>query len=390
MRVAPQIRLDHAVMALGTALLPVYTFGSGGIQPAHMVFAIFSALILLTNGIPVRAWSLSLFAIAAISLVVESIYIMLGAPPLMLVQSVFFFYNFVLACAVFVYVQNNGPGALAYGLMVATIVALVSVLLSGVSLVEFSDAGRATGTFRNPNQLGFFALCQLSLTYLFYRTGNLPYWAAIVLFGAAFFLVLASLSKAAIAAGIVVIAFVLKPEGSKAGLVAWAVGILVAIIGMVVLASQGVFDSFLAVERFRNIQAEGDSSLVSRGYLAFADGNGVQFIFGLGTDQVLKIVGHEVHSTLASVLNNYGVLGFAAFGCAIGVWIIQAWRGFGTVGMICLTMPAMLYGITHNGTRFTIFWLLFATTLAMAQRRMLTAPRPGAGGAPVMSLGAAE
>ena len=79
------------------------------------------------------------------------------------------------------------------------------------------------------------------------------------------------------------------------------------------------------------------------------------------------IVGHEVHSTLGSVINNYGFLGLILFSAVLAIWAFRLWQSYGAVGMISIAGPAMLYGITHNGIRFTIFWLLFAASMAMAR-----------------------
>lgn len=129
---------------------------------------------------------------------------------------------------------------------------------------------------------------------------------------------------------------------------------------------QGSFNDYLFVKRLQGMADESDSSLASRGYFGFLEGNTFQILLGLGAERVAEIVGHEVHSTLASVLNNYGVVGFLMFASALGVWALKLWRAYGFTGMACLTGPAMLYGITHNGTRFTAFWVLFAASMAMA------------------------
>ena len=93
-------------------------------------------------------------------------------------------------------------------------------------------------------------------------------------------------------------------------------------------------------------------------------------LFGLGSQNAREIIGHEVHSTLGSVLNNYGLIGLTLFGTVIFSWAKRIWNAHGFIGLICMVGPPMLYGITHNGTRFTFFWLLFAASLAMANVRL--------------------
>ncbi|MDC0343861.1 hypothetical protein OAN15_02340, partial [bacterium] len=61
-------------------------------------------------------------------------------------------------------------------------------------------------------------------------------------------------------------------------------------------------------------------------------------------------------------------LGFFAFCAMYFIWSIRVLRFYGFSGLVCLVGPATLYGITHNGTRFTIFWLLFAASLGMIKK----------------------
>jgi hypothetical protein len=245
---------------------------------------------------------------------------------------------------------------------------VVTVWISGVDLREFTEIGRSTGTFNNPNQLGYFSVCLLSLTYLLYRHGELSYRLATLIFIASLFLAIASLSKAAMVANFAVIFLALKPSGSRVAVALWAGLVPIGLSLAWWLLSTGAMDDYLFKQRLASMAYEADSSLQSRGYLAFLQGDASQLLLGLGTTEVIKIVGHEVHSTLGSILNSYGLLGLMIFGGAMLIWARDLWRAYGLVGLVCIAGPAMLYGITHNGVRFTIFWLLFASSLAMARR----------------------
>lgn len=373
-------KLNGYLLLLGAALLPVYVFGSGGIQPTHMVLATFSVLMLLSGGIPLTFWSISLLAVVLHSFAVESVYAVMGGEPRFLINSVFFLYNFMLAGAIYQHVRRHGPAVLVPGILIATVIALATILASGVDLREMGGEGRATGTFNNPNQLGYFSVCLLSLAYLLYRDGRMGYWVTAAVFAVSLFLAISSLSKAAMIANFVVIVLALKPATSRNALIGWSVAALAGILILFRLYQNGAFDEFLFMERLANMANERDSSLESRGYFAFLDGNILQVLFGLGTQRVNEIVGHEVHSTLGSVLNNYGLIGLSLFSAALAAWGLRLWRAYGFTGFFCLTAPSMLYGITHNGTRFTIFWLLFAASLALSERiRMARDMKPALG-----------
>lgn len=376
------------LLTVGIGLLPIYLFSSGGIQPSHMVLALFSLIALLRRGLPSEAWVFLLASVAIYSFFVESFYVTIGAKPTSLMASVFFFYNLFLVSAIYSYCSRYGLSALTPGVIVACAIAIITVSAGGISLQE-GGQGRATGAFNNPNQLGYFSVCILSLTYLLYSHGHLKYVVAVGMFAVAIFLSIASLSKAAMIANFVVAFLALKPvrRGGESRGKLLAIGfpifwISLAVFGLGFIVTsylQGSFDDYLFVKRLQGIAHEDDSSLESRGYFGFLEGNTIQIFLGLGTKGVADIVGHEVHSTLASVLNNYGVFGFIMFSAALVVWALKLWRAYGFIGMACLTGPAMLYGITHNGTRFTAFWVLFAASMAMAARVVKarkTAPSP--------------
>lgn len=147
---------------------------------------------------------------------------------------------------------------------------------------------------------------------------------------------------------------------------------LAGIVGVAYLATTGYFAEFLFYNRITNMAQERDSSLVERGYLVFLEGNFFELIFGMGSPEVYQTVGHEVHSTFASVWNTYGIVGLAVFLPIFVIWGTALNRTYGLANTIVLVGPAILYGITHNGTRFSIFWLLLAASMAMAKRKHLS------------------
>jgi hypothetical protein len=363
-----RVNIEYMLLLIGTALLPVYVTSSGGLQPSHAILAIFSGIVLFNHGIPFISWSIMLLSIFLFSLLIESFYVIIGGDIKFIINSIFFLYNFLLVCAVYQYVRKNGLSTIALGIMIAAAIALITIINTGVDLRELGESGRATGTFNNPNQLGFFSVCLLSLSYLFYQNGNIRYWIAVGLFSISLFFAISSLSKAAMVANFLVIVFALKPASSTKHLIGWVVGATIGIIVILQLFQSSNFHELLFIERLVNMGNEGDSSLESRGYFVFLDGNALQLFFGLGAQGVDEILGHEVHSTFGSVINNYGFFGFIIFFVSFSIWALRVWQFYGLNGLVCLVGPSILYGITHNGTRFTIFWLLFAASLGAIQR----------------------
>lgn len=328
--------------------------------------ALFSCVVIFHQGIQATPYTILLFIACLHIFVVESTYAVLGGEPFFLIYTVFFFYNFIIQAAVYQHIDSYGLSALVPGVLLAAIIAITIVLIGGVNMHQISESGRSTGSFNNPNQLGYFSVCLLSLIYLFYRQQKISYLIALAGFGISIFLSITSLSKAAMLANFTVVLLAIKPSFSKGSLILWIAGISISLGIIGYLFSQGSFNEFMFIQRLENMAHENDSSIKERGYFAILEGNTLQIIFGLGQQEVFLIVGHEVHSTLGSTLNNYGIIGFFLFLSIFIIWARRLWISYGTVGLICIAAPPVLYGVTHNGIRFTIFWLLFAASLASA------------------------
>lgn len=144
-----------------------------------------------------------------------------------------------------------------------------------------------------------------------YRHGHLKYIIAIGIFLVAIFLSIGSLSKAAMVANFTVAFLVLKPVSAESSAnnrilricsaFFWFSLVVFGVTVTFVSYQQGALDEFIFLQRLQGMTQESDSSLESRGYFAFLEGNTLQIVFGLGAGEVAEIVGHEVHSILASV-----------------------------------------------------------------------------------------
>ena len=371
-----QYNLNDALLILGTSLLPVYVFASGSMQPAHIILAAFSGLALLNHGVIKSAWGLLFLTVSSYSLVIESFYILVGGNVRFILNSAFLFYNLLIVCAIFQHVKYNGIEAIVAGVTNAAVLALITVSLGGVDFVQLGESGRSTGSFNNPNQLGFFSVCLLSLSYLFYRNASIGYVQAAFFFLLSSFLSIVSLSKAAVISNFLVIFFVFRPvnlgyRDNKRSIlrsVVFHMGLVLLMAGIFLLLfaiKAFAFEELLIVDRLVNMSQEQDSSFEARGYMTILNGNDGEILFGLGAETVRNLLGHEVHSTLGSALNEYGLVGFCLFASLLAIWGRSVWKVYGFVGLLCIVGPSMLYGLTHNGIRFTIFWILFASSMAL-------------------------
>jgi hypothetical protein len=77
-------------------------------------------------------------------------------------------------------------------------------------------------------------------------------------------------------------------------------------------------------------------------------------------------VRYEVHSTFGTILFSYGLIGSALF--CLAMW--QLYK-ISHLRYCMYVFPAFLYGLTHQGLRFSLLWLLFAVIalLGVARRR---------------------
>lgn len=112
--------------------------------------------------------------------------------------------------------------------------------------------------------------------------------------------------------------------------------------------------------------SESDSSLEIRGYKVFFEATPLQAIFGMGIKNIIDIHKFEIHSTFFMVLTNYGLIGFLIFSMLILFWILDIKKAYGVRGLICVCAPSLLYGLTHNGIRFSMFWIMFSISIYLS------------------------
>ncbi len=229
-------------------------------------------------------------------------------------------------------------------------------------------AGGAIGTFTNPNQLGYWALASAASYLVLLRGRRLGEWDFGVL-GCAFWLAAVSLSRAAIVGFLVLIPFGILFQGLRRKTSILSAGVAIGIATFYFMQagpSRGFFGEKVSEGSFvETVVAElnrrtSHDSLEGRGYdriwrfseyLWFGAGQGghERFTRGVGNrDQ-------EIHSSFAMLLFCYGLVGlviFSAFVVAL-LWRMN-WK------ITAYAVPVILYGLAHNGLRFSPFWIFLA------------------------------
>ncbi|ATG50306.1 hypothetical protein CFK38_01285 [Brachybacterium vulturis] len=242
--------------------------------------------------------------------------------------------------------------------MVAGILAGLAIQVVIILAAGGLSGARATGSFNNPNQLGYYALLCAALLLAAPRIAAVSNFAIGVGLVLSALTVVASLSKAAILATCILLLglAVAGPAGSGRphnrlrtgtllfGACAIAVGPRLAWLKNHPLV-QTVTDRFNA--------SEDDGSLGSRGYSRILL-HPEHWIFGAGEGGFDRFGSEiEIHSTLGNLMMSYGAIGILLF---LGILAFTVKRS-GLAGMY-ITASMLAYGMTHNGVRNTFLWIL--------------------------------
>jgi hypothetical protein len=241
-----------------------------------------------------------------------------------------------------------------------------SAIIQAATAVLASHAAqlRQTASFNNPNQLGYWSILSLCLFLAIAGRLKLKWHFQAIVTVCLFYLVALSLSKAAIlsAALMFMLHFLKSPKLA-------AIAILSALAGYLVLENTTIAEHVTA--RLENIGQQKDDSLYSRGYLRIIEypqytllgaGEGAHYRFD---NVAYSAEQFEIHSTFATILFSYGMVGMTAFFLAI--W--QLYRISAITYLIYLA-PPFLYGLTHQGLRFSFLWLLIAVLAVLGQTKI--------------------
>jgi hypothetical protein len=350
-----------------------YVFPSGSPQPADFLLLLTIAATLLVAWRQLPYQPVLYIALALFSgwiVVVNVVWFFLSPDFLFLKKTSFYLYNAV----VFLFVLAAGYHDFQR-LKVVIWWACVIALLAQLLYLEFVFHGlgkRATGTFNNPNQLGYWALLVMACLAVVKERNPLGLLDVLAL-GAGFYVLMLSLSKAASISGMLLILLIVAFCRCRraAGLVL-AVGVVLGVLYQV--AAGGLVERFMGFESVANLshrlstigQSE-DDNLLHRGYVRLIQ-NPQYLAFGAGEggfERLTRIADREskeLHSTLGTIVMSYGLVGLGLFGLLLFVIFGRA-----PLASIAYLGPVMLYSVTHVGVRFSEFWIFLALVYAQAR-----------------------
>jgi hypothetical protein len=364
---------------VGISLFPLYYFTSGTPQISHFILMAFSIIAVIVCKFRLNV-DILFASLLVMILVREIIAVALTQEFGGLVTVMFFIFNFIIYTALTSSASNIEqwrPGAIdatvRKGILIAISIALISIFASGGGALSGDSAMRQVGTFRNPNQLGYFALCAAGVLVVLRVKSAIKNSTFMVFLAATLMLTVYSMSKAALVSIAVVflmsIWFFLPKSRFKNFFFTVGFVLVLSLFG-ILISSEFLASTDLAfVNRVSAIGSDNDDNFMSRGYLFVFDMNPVTFLFGLDSLHRNEDVQHEVHSTFFSIFVYYGLFGFMSF---LGFYLLLAYRFFKSYGFassFMVFMPSFLYGITHNGSRFSIFWILLAFAYISAQSK---------------------
>jgi len=370
--------LTSIMLFCSIASFPLYLFPSGLPQISHVFFACFLLLFVnklrrSTREMPNATKSIfrPLLCFAGFIAAIQLLYsVTLGEPELML-HAVFVAFNILYCLSIYHYFRVYPK----FGMSVVLLATISAAVILFASLVLGLSAGdyRKTGSFNNPNQLGYFSLLIILMASLFRSCGkllNTRLYSTFLVFVGVYGAV-SSLSKAAlISSAFGVLVFARRMAKGE------IIMLVVALLCLSPLLGEKVFQSN-AVHRVRDrvgsIGYQSDDTLGGRGYkriVEFSLDSPVSLLFGSGEGAYWRFSDgysggvNEIHSTPASIVFCYGVVGLAAFALFnYRCWAVAPRRYLESFVAI------YFYGLTHNGLRFGFFWLLFALYIYLSENR---------------------
>jgi hypothetical protein len=354
------------LLFLSFSTTSMYFFDSGGFQIVHVLLCLLFSLFFIFNRFKIDIISGCLLFIFSYSLLHESLVAISSGFYEDIIFPIYCLFNTLVYISISRVSSQNLLPYMVYGHLVSIIVAITSVVVSGVSLVSGDEGSyRAVGFFNNPNQLGYYAVCSFSMIYLFYRLQKLKLATTVLFSSLCLTLAAYSLSKAAILSIIPIAFFALVYNKKIFVIITLLFVLLIPFIYNSLVLNPSFYEGVKVVDRISSMGNENDSGFASRGYYGFKDGSSLEITFGQGYRAIRDIVGHEVHSSFAGLFNYYGFLPFLSLILLNLYWYYWLNRNFGFRGAIIIFAPPFLYALTHNGLRFSIFWMLIAVSMAV-------------------------
>lgn len=343
---------------------PIYVFPSGYPQPADGLLCLAAIAAAFSNAVawttPVRSATAVGVVLAGYMCVVNLYWSLILSDTEVAGGATFYAFNIMLFVVVLRATIQKDPTSLRW-IGYTTAAGLTALALGSLALNK-AGAFRQTLLFNNPNQLGYWVLLSATIFLLCSNRVRFRPLVQVTAMLSSAYLAALSLSKATMISLFVLycLHFFKNPRVVLA--MVFAAGIGIAVLGDTELADK-------VTSRLENIGQQKDDSAAARGYDRIWT-YPIYLILGAGEGAIYRFKGatHELHSTIGTVLFSYGVIGLGLF-C---YWLAKIGRVAGFMNLSYM-FPLLLYGITHQGLRFSLFWFVLALVAAagVAESRSL-------------------
>ena len=370
------------LFVLAIATKPLYLTSSGSLQISDYLYMALFALFLLPGKISFPRYKEAKWALSFIVLIVYQFLVNIASyivndinginDMAMITRIIYYIFNLFVCITIFQLYGLIGYKKLLKLYLLGSSISIV-VCYIGV-IMYWSGTGRVTGFFNNPNQLGYYAILMMTVFVVFCH--EMPKKFGLVLIILCVVLNVFSLSKASlIGSAALIISYALlssDSKGIKKTILTIITVLLVTMIIYMMMFSDNAFftDKYYIMKmrnRLFNMSSESDTDLgTGRGYDRIKE-IGALIVTGVGQgayDRFEALKGKELHSTYASLIVSYGLIGFGGYCYLFGKAIFSNKRiVFNVLSMI----GVMLYSITHNGIRSSLLWTLIVMLLLRSQ-----------------------
>lgn len=350
------------LLFFGLALASFYHFPSGQPQPTDFVllmFATVAAFLMLASDEPIHyeafviSWALMVVWVCIVSLS----WALIMQTDTFFLQIKFFLFNLIIGLAFLYFLSTGSESTLA---VVRNALSLAVLFAASQTLLQLALGGvRPTGSFNNPNQLAYFSLCALVVLLLLedFRPKLRP---------------LPLLAMAGCLVGIIGASSLAAMGGLVLVGIGWGIANasrlrhfarFLFLVPVLVLAV-AVVDNHSGGQIQQNVQTRLERAPVKINsiYEERKFDRVVNFpqyaLLGAGEGELRRFVPYhrnEIHSSFITMLFAYGLPGFGLFLLVIFMALrrapLYAWAGIA---------GPLLYSVTHNGLRSTLFWMMLA------------------------------
>jgi hypothetical protein len=361
-------------------LAPIYVFESGLPQPADLlIFTVSSlgiGLYLLKARIVFDRVFATLGVMVALFAAINLSYSFYYGDSKFYYAILYYIFNMIAFGTTAIIFHDNPDRAFSIA-RIATIAALF-LEITWIILFDSNAKHRETGSFNNPNQLGYWSILAAATLLVFNEKRKMPLLDLIAILLAGY-LIMLSLSRAALAGYILIMGALMLSKSISV----YAKSAAALLVCMVILLKALTLDpgeplfqvpdfADKVTERLDLASQNDPEKFEERGYqrlwqypeyLLFGSGEGAFWRF---MDVVYagrsEASGLEIHSGLATLLFSYGIFGFTLF-CTFIYTIFQRAPILYWVTLVAV----MSYGLTHQHIRFTGFWIYIGIVYGMTR-----------------------